>query len=85
MKECQFPTAEDCEEGPEQVEEAREVEYVRPEKDSATGSSSQGKHRSHWKGVLERRQNHRLSRISAATEKRIPKKMTTDIKTMERL
>lgn len=43
-----------------------------------------GKQRSHWKGVLERRQNQRVSRISAAEERRIPAEIKAEIRAMER-
>lgn len=44
-----------------------------------------GKHNSHWKVVLERRQNQRVSRISAAAERNIPVKMVADIRAIVRL
>lgn len=45
-----------------------------------------GKQRSHWNGVvLERRQDQRVSRISAAAEKMVPVKMVAEIRAMERL
>lgn len=34
---------------------------------------------------MERRQNHRVSRISAAVERRIPAKMVAEIRDMARL
>jgi len=44
-----------------------------------------GKQRSHCKGVLERGQNHRVSRISAAEERRMPAKIVAETRDMERL
>ena len=44
-----------------------------------------GKQRSHCRGVLERRQNHRVSLISAAAERRMPAKIVAEMRDMERL
>lgn len=49
------------------------------------GRVPSGKQRSHWNGVLERRQNHRVSRISAAEERVMPAKMVKEIRAMARL
>ena len=48
------------------------------------GRVPKGKQRSHWKGVFDRRQNHRVSRISATEERRMPAEMRVEIRAMER-
>nr|GMC99298.1 hypothetical protein CTI12_AA382470 [Ipomoea batatas] len=58
---------------------APENREERPESMEETGE------RSHWNGVVfERRQNQRVSRISAAVDRRIPAKIVNEINAMAR-
>nr|GMD01021.1 unnamed protein product [Ipomoea batatas] len=58
---------------------APENREERPESVEETGE------RSHWNGVVfERRQNQRVSRISAAVDRRIPAKIVNEINAMAR-
>ncbi|KAL3514595.1 hypothetical protein ACH5RR_027312 [Cinchona calisaya] len=49
------------------------------------GRVPSGKQRSHWKGVLDLRQNQLVSRISAIAEERVPAKMVRNMSVMTRL
>ncbi|KAI4331774.1 hypothetical protein L6164_016731 [Bauhinia variegata] len=71
------------EECTKEMEEAREVENVKPKEDSSEGRIPSGKHNNHSKGVLRlHRHNQRVPWTLASEDKSMPMNMTTEINAM---